>query len=635
MARRGRPPKAQGAGSGLNIVNKYDAAGTGRRMAGWQAPSSGPNKAITGLQTIRNRSRDATRNDWSGESGIQKWTTNLIGIGIVPRFKRIASKPRKQAVIDLWNDFVAKSDADCVLNLYGQQTLAVRAWLESGEVFVRQRMRRLDDDLPVPMQVQLIEAEFVPLLDADSWPGMGIGNRIRSGIELNRSGRRVAYWVFKEHPGDGTMTGTIDPSRLWRVPAEEIRHVYEPKRPGQLRGVSAMASVLTRLRNIGDYDDAVLERQKLANLFVMFITRQMPNVFDGDIDPLTNMPIDWGNSDNPLVGMAPGISQELDPGQDVKFSNPPEAGTTYSDYMRTQHLGTSAASGMPYEVFSGDIKDISDRTLRILINEFRRFAEQRQWQIIIPMFCQPVVEWFARAALLAGLVGESEVDAIVRCEHSPHGWQHIHPVQDPQGKQIEVDAGFRSRSSVIGERGDDPDEVDDERAADKKRSEDLGLTVDPVEQAKMDAEAAAATQGASQPNAIETAQINMLNAQARMFAREPAPAPAPPQPVEPVALTINNHIPQTMVQNHVEPTPVTVQNEVTAPAVTVNNNVEPTALNVSVAAPSVNVENKVQPSEVIVNLPARKTETTVERDSKGNITKATQIETDAEDDDQV
>ena len=115
---------------------------------------------------------------------------------------------------------------------------------------------------------------------------------------------------------------------------------------------------------------------------------------------VTNLPIE-DEGGQALAGLEPGLMQELDFGQDVKFSNPPEAGTTFSDYMRTQQLGTAAAAGLPYEVFSGDIREVSDRTLRVVINEFRRFAEQRQWQIVIPMLCKPVRRWWTEIAALA------------------------------------------------------------------------------------------------------------------------------------------------------------------------------------------------------------------------------------------
>ena len=604
----------------------YDAAGYGRRMRGWTPPSTGPNKAVQGLQNIRNRARGASRNDWSGESAIQKWTTNLIGIGITPRFKRIENKTRKQEITDLWNEFVSKSDADGVLNYYGQQTLAVRSWLESGEVFARRRYRRTNSGLPVPMQVQLIESDFVPMLDTDTWPGLSKGNIIRSGIELDKNGQRVAYWVHKFHPGDGTTQ--IGSQDLVRVPAEDMRHVFEPKRPGQLRGVPVMASVLARLRNINDYDDAVLERQKLANLFVAFITRTMPGAdADLDIDPLTNMPIEWAAGE-PLAGMQPGLTQELDPGQDVKFANPPEAGTTYSDYMRTSHLGTAAAAGVPYEVFSGDIANVSDRTLRVIIQEFRRFAEQRQWQIIIPMFCQPVVEWFAEAAALIGAISASEVKDVKRAEHAPHGWQYIHPVQDPQGKALEVTSGFRSRSSVIAERGDDPDTVDDERAADKEREKSLDLLppeIKPVDDTEQ-ADNSPAKESKQQPTQFERALTGLIQSQIAAMQVKPV-VQAPPQPVQ---YTINTPV---TVQNSVEPTPLTVQNHnhVEPTPVTVQNNVEVDAPTVQVDAPVVRVENNVQPAEVRVSLPTRKTETTVTYDANGNIASTVQVERDAED----
>jgi lambda family phage portal protein len=618
MAKR----KTRGSLSPAAIKALYDAAGFGRRMKGWNAPSSGPNKAVTGIQNIRNRSRDASRNDWSGESTVQKWTTNLIGVGITPRFKRIKSKERKLAITDLWNDFVAKSDADGVLNYYGQQTLAVRSWFESGEVFVRRRYRRTNSGLPVPMQVQLIEADFVPMMDSDAWPGLSKDNRIRSGIELDKNGQRVAYWVHKFHPGDGTTA--IGGQDLIRVPAEDMRHVFEPKRPGQLRGVPVMASVLARLRNINDYDDAVLERQKLSNLFVAFITRTMPGAdADLDIDPLTNLPIEWSGGE-PLAGMQPGLTQELDPGQDVKFANPPEAGTTYSDYMRTNHMGTAAAAGIPYEVFSGDIANVSDRTLRVVIQEFRRFAEQRQWQIIIPMFCQPVVEWFADAAALIGGINADEIADVKRAEHAPHGWQYIHPVQDPQGKALEVTSGFRSRSSVIAERGEDPEAVDDERAADKEREDALGLTPVPVAPAGAPSDPNAPPDKKQAPSQLERAMTGLISSQIRAMQEKPVMQAAPV-----TNLTINQPAPVTNVHNDVPAT--TVVNNVEQPVVNVAApNVNVAAPNVTVEAPNVQIENNVPVGDVsiIASMPTRKTETTVTYDSAGNIASSVQIESD-------
>ena len=619
----------------MGVQAKYDAAGSGRRMQGWNPPNSGPNTAITGLEKIRTRSRDTSRNSWSGEAAVQRWTTNLIGVGITPLIQGLPNRERKKELNSLWLRWTRYADADGALDFYGMQTLAVRAWLESGEVFMRRRPRRLDGDFEVPVQIQLIESDYVPLLDTDTYPGLIKGNRIRSGIEINQYGRKVAYWVYRDHPGD-TSRGviSIDTGKLIRVPAEEMRHIFEPKRPGQLRGVSMLAPMLAALRGVDDYVDAVLERQKLANLFVATIKRSLPENWDGELDEETGLPKFYDSNGTQLVGLEPGIQQTLLPGEEMTFSNPPEAGTTYSDYLRTSHLGTAAGAGMPYELLSGDIKDVSDRTLRVMINEFRRLAEQRQWQLVIPQMCQPAREWFADAAALAGLVGLGELNTVKDVKWSPHGWQHIHPVQDPQGKQMEVEAGFRSRASVIGERGDDPEEVDDERAEDLKREKALDLWVDPnppaaapADKKSGDSDGIDNNEYSGPPNArmLIEARAQVL-ADSIVAAREPVTAQAP-------VFNITNNVPPAQVHNvvNVEPTPVNVAApvvNVAAPdvhvAAPVVNMASP---DVHVTAPVVNIENNQPPAEVTVNLPARKTESDVRRDKNGNITHVTQTET--------
>lgn len=538
----GRPPsektliarqveKAVEAAKGLagSIKARYDAAGRGRRMAGWNPPSTGPNLAVSGLQTIRNRARDSSRNDWSGESAVTKWQSNLVGIGITPRWKRIKSKTRRAEINDLWNDWSQVCDADGVLNVYGLQSLVVRSWLDGGECFARRRPRFLDEDLPVPLQVQLLEADMVPLLDTDSYTGLPVNHVIRSGIEFNKRGKRVAYWFHKQHPGDGGATFTEND--LVRVAASEVAHIFRPIRPGQLRGVSLLAPILARLRNIENYDDATLERQKLANMIVGFIKRELPPLAgDADVNPLSGAEMEVEGDGSPLLGIQPGLIQELDDGQSIDWSNPPEAGTTYSDYMRTQHMGTAAAAGLPYELFAGDLLNISDRTLRIAVNEMRRLAEQQQWQIVIPMFCQRVIDWFTEAALLANKVGLDEVDDVRRVEHAPHGWPDIHPTQDIEGRKIAVDAGFRSRASVVGAAGDDVDAVDEERQVDDKREQ--SLEIGPYSAAKVAETAPPPAAPApepeepdpQEPTALERALIARAEAQTEVL-RAPQPEP--------------------------------------------------------------------------------------------------------------
>lgn len=469
MAKR-RPNRSISAARAARIENRYDAAGTGRRFAGWNTPSSGPNTAIAGLQKMRDRARDVTRNEWSGAASVRVWTSNTIGTGIMPRFSGLP-RDRKTALSKLWNAWCAVADADQVLDFYGLEMLAARSWFMSGEVFGRIRPRRIEDGLVVPMQVQLLEADMVPIFDADTYTGLAKGSVIRQGIELDYIGRKTAYWMYRNHPGDKLLLAMPDAGLLVRVPVSQVFHVFDPQRPGQLRGVPEMASVIGKLKNVGDFDDAVLERQRLANLFTLFVIKPIPS---GANDPMTGLPYK-GTADEPIAGLEPGISQELLPGEDVRFSDPPDAGATYADFMREQMLGVAAGGGTPYELMAGDIKDVSDRTLRIVINEFRRVCEQRQWLLFIPQMCQKVLGAWVDFAALAGHIPMSEIEDAKAVTWAPQGWAYIHPVQDVQAKQAEVEAGFRSRSSVIVERGDDPELVDDERAEDNKREKALDL----------------------------------------------------------------------------------------------------------------------------------------------------------------
>jgi lambda family phage portal protein len=248
------------------------------------------------------------------------------------------------------------------------------------------------------------------------------------------------------------------------------------------------------LRNLDDFDDALLERQKIANLFALFIIKPMPS---GANDPMTGTAATFDEEGHPVAGMEPGTSTELMPGEDVRFSEPPQAGADYDQFVTRQLRLLAAGVGVPFELLASDVKDVSDRSLRLSITDFRRSCEARIFSVIVPRLLQPIRAAWCTAAGLSGVLTGLEATAGLSVTWAPMSWPVLHPVQDLQAMKLAVDAGFRSRSSVIAAFGDDPDEVDAERADDAARATALNLMTSDerlaaAELAKLEAEADAA-----------------------------------------------------------------------------------------------------------------------------------------------
>ena len=458
------------------IKASYEGAGEGRRSASWDAPDIGINSINTpALRNLRARSRAAVRNDPYAFNVIDKRVSNLIGTGITPRPK-IEDDALRKLQQDLWDDWVDESDADGLTDFYGQQALIARTVETAGECFVRLRPRNLDENLAVPLQLQILAPEFVP---HDKFEPAKNGNSIRAGIEFNPAHQRVAYWMYRVHPRDASSLNA-GYNQLVRVPAEQVLHIFEPVEPGQLRGVPRLAPVLKRLRSLDNYDDAVLFRQEVANLFAGFISRPSPEASQQPRDPVTGQLLSEDRDGfTPMVALEPGTMQELGPGEEVEFSKPPDAGNNYPDFMRQQLMAAAAGTGTPYEILSGDMREVNDRALRVVLNEFRRRLEQLQFGVYVHQLCRPVRAAWMDMAVLAGRLTLADYAQrrreYLRTRWVPQGWAYIQPVQDIQARMMEVNAGFSSRSEMVLRTGYDAETVDTENAADQARARDLGL----------------------------------------------------------------------------------------------------------------------------------------------------------------
>lgn len=461
---------------GNDMPSPYTAGGNGRRTRGWLAPGNGPNDSVTGnAQSLRNRSRQQYRNNGTARSIINRLVSNLVGTGIKPR-SLAENKSFQRKAQDLWDVWGKESDPEGALGIYGQQAQAVNCWLQAGECFIRRRDRREADGLSVPMQVQVMEPELCPV----HYNTMNGGNPVRAGIEYNRLGQRVAYWMYKSHPGDMALLNA-DSTQLRRVPADQIIHLYDPIRPGQSRGVPHLSAVLMRMHDVDDYDDATLMRQKIANLFAGFITS--PAAGETGLGNLANSQGEEGE-DAPEVGLESGLMQELGEGEDVKFSDPPDAGSTYSEFLTWQYRMATAGSDMPYEIATGDYSNLNDRTARFMFLQFKRFVQQKQEHLISHQFGHRLWSdwWVPRAVLSGALTAQGYANnprKYTKVQQVPQRFEHLHPLQDAQAAEKWMRLGVRTRGQTVAENNNlDIETFNEQAAAENEQADELGLVFD-------------------------------------------------------------------------------------------------------------------------------------------------------------
>lgn len=247
MAAKRAAPRSQIAGG-------FEASRLSRRLRGWNAERRTTNALLAaGGEQLRARARQLCRENPYASNACEAYAAAAVGAGIKPS-SLIEDGALKKAVHKLWKQWTDEADADGLTDFYGLQALAARAMFEAGEVFVRFRPRRLTDGLTVPLQLQLYESEMLAYSKNEQAPN---GNVIREGIEFDKRGQRVAYWFYKSHPGE--VWPVVFDFSFSRVPADEVLHLYRPRRAGDIRGTPQITPAMVRLYLLDLYDDAELE----------------------------------------------------------------------------------------------------------------------------------------------------------------------------------------------------------------------------------------------------------------------------------------------------------------------------------------------------------------------------------------
>lgn len=457
------------------VAPAYEGASTARRNKGVSVPStSGTQAVIANGQEARDRARHLARNNPWASNAVEAWASNMVGKGIDPR-STIENRDLRERIHDLWSEWTEVADADGVLSFAGLQNCVARNVVGSGEVFSRLRPRR-DRRLPVPLQIQLLEADQVPFHVTQQ-----IGsNRVVAGIETNAIGRRVRYHMYRAHPSD--PLGMRD-GRIVQVPASQVLHVYLPDRPGQMRGATWFASVLQKLLDVDVYDDAEVMRKKTAALWSIFIARAADEGAAPALSGEQEMIATTGDTGEAEAGIEPGTVNVLEDGEEPHFGQPADVGGNYEAFMRSQLQSIAVGvRGLTYELLTGDHSRSNFSAGRMGLIEFRRRALGFQDQLINHQFNRRVWRAFLEQAVLSGrlqLKNSDDFEQIVRSvKWVGHGFEHVQPREDSEAMVRRIRAGTSSRSEEASQMGRDPESLEREIAADNKRADELDLVFD-------------------------------------------------------------------------------------------------------------------------------------------------------------
>ena len=452
----------------FEALRGYDAARTSRRTRGLRGSFGSANaETETDLPKLRNSARKLVRDNPYASAALDVLVGYQVGAGITVR-----SNTGDARLDKLWNDawaaWEARCDATGRLNFAGLTTQAARVRSESGEGLGRllplSRAEARDRELDVPFAVKLLEPDHLDPVSLRDFEGRS------QGVERDALGRPIAYWLTDQHPGEPSSFRASLLTEPRRVPAAEVVHLFRAHmaRPGQLRGVPDLAPVMTRLASLDEFEDAIIEQAKISACLVAFVKSDAA----ADAGPLERKDAD---ADDRRRTMAPGMIERLLTGEDVSMNQPPPMAGV--DVLPRHTLRAIAAGlGLTYDLVTGDLTGANYSSLRAGRLTVRRMIERDQWNMLIPMWCQPIADGFTTAAQIRGVLPDRAGRWPV--EFGPPAFPFVDPLKDTLAIKAQLRLGLLNWGQAVAEAGWDPRMQADKIAEWNAKHDELGLILD-------------------------------------------------------------------------------------------------------------------------------------------------------------
>lgn len=471
------PRAAVSRAQARRILSAYEAADPSRLRKARQDARSANSQNDRAAVPLRLLARGLEQNNDIAKGALDVLAANIVGTGIAPepQIELASGEPAEdlnRELLRLWDDWIYSPEVTRQFDYYSLQRAMVRSWLRDGEVFAQRLIGAipgLDHNTLVPFSLEALEADLVPFDLLDKQRG------ITQGIETDAWGRPRAYWVYKQHPGDaggsGAYSGVLSETK--RVSADRVMHLKLTERLHQLRGVSVFHSVLNRLDDIKEIDESERVAARVAASMAAFIKKGTPDYYVP--------PVDSKGESVPVrtMEMAPGmIFDDLKPGEEIGTIDTNRPNNALIPFRDSQLRSAAAGLGAGYSSISKNYVGSYSSQRQELVETFVHY--RMLTHTFVFRVCQPVWDSFIDAAVAAGAIDLADVnmETLYNCSHSLPPMPWIDPEKEVNAAILAKDHGFTSRSRIIRQRGDNPDQINREIQRDQSETERMGLNFD-------------------------------------------------------------------------------------------------------------------------------------------------------------
>lgn len=420
------------------------------------------------LMTIIAKARDLYKNDALIHRVIKGQMNNIVGEGFSREAVVKNSKGEKDIRTSAWlekefDDFCKAANID-VAGKKSLDDICRNHFItlpQNGEILTRKIIDKNINRWGFSLQV------LDPTrLDYTSNKGFSNGNAVIMGVECNKYGKPVAYYL---------KTDFENSSQVERISASEIYHNFIHEYPEQRRSIPWIHAAMMDAKQLAAFTESVM----FAARFGANITATI------ETQPGNEAAFSTGRTQSGQLfrQIDQGQILTLNPGEKLQYHTPPFPTQAVEPFIKVLNRRVSTATVSSYASVTNDYSDSNFSSSRLGENETRQdYRTKQAWYIdafLQPLFQDWLIHCLSNGKLQNGNRKYTLDDYSILNAMTFKGktWPYIDPVKDLTADLKEYELGITTLRELAAKHGKDIDDILLERSHEYKTVKDLDIPI--------------------------------------------------------------------------------------------------------------------------------------------------------------